>query len=375
MTWLRILLVATVVAASGPAFAAPAVAGDVRMKDMGRFLGWRDNALVGVGVVTGLSGTGDSPRNEAAQQSLRNVLARLGLTLSPEQIQSRNVAVVTVTATLPPTANVGDRMDVTVTSIGDARSLAGGTLLMTPLSGPDQKEYGLAQGSLLVGGYRFDANLNLQQRNFPTSGQIPGGATVEVSVRSEVVGPQGTLTYVLNEPDFTTIARAADSVDGLLGPGSARILGADSLVIVSPKLAADPFRTIASVENVRVTPDGLARVVINERTGTVVAGADVQISSVVISKGDIRVSVTVENSASQPSVYGLAGGDVRSLVVANTKLAVTKPKEDTVVRFPNTTVGDLVEALRAVDVDTRGLISILQAIEAAGALHADIVVQ
>jgi flagellar P-ring protein precursor FlgI len=370
MAWLRILLIAALLGAAGPSFA-----GEVRIKDMGRFLGWRDNALVGYGVVTGLSGTGDSPRNEATQQTLKNIMANLGLTLSPEQIQSRNAALVMVTATLPPTANVGDRIDITVTSMGDARSLAGGTLLLTSLEGPDRKVYGLAQGSLLVGGFRFDANLNQQQRNFPTSGLVPGGATVEVAVRSEVVGPQGSLTFVLNEPDFTTIARVADSVDGLLGPGSSRILGADSLVIVSPKLAADPFRTIASVENVRVTPDGLARVVVNERTGTVVSGADVQISSVVISKGDIRVSVSVENTASQPSVYGLAGNDVRSLVVANTKLSVTKPREDSVVRFPNTTVGDLVEALRAVDVDTRGLISILQAIQAAGALHADIVVQ
>lgn len=370
MVWLRVLLAAAVLFTG-----APALAGEVRIKDLGRFLGWRENALIGYGVVTGLSGTGDSPRNEATQQSLRNVMARLGITLSPDQIQSRNVAVVMITATLPPTANVGDKIDITIASVGDARSLAGGSLLMAPLYGPDQKTYALAQGSLLVGGYRFDANMNQQQRNFPTTGRIPGGATVEQGVRSTVLDSEGNLTFVLSEADFTTISRIADRVDGLLGPGSARVLGADSLVIVSPSLKTDPFRTIASIENVRVQPDGLARVVINERTGTVVAGADVQISSVVVSKGDIRVTVSVDNQASQPTVYGLPGADVRSLVVANTKLSVTKPQEDAVVRFPNTTVGDLVEALRALNVDTRGVISVLDAIRSAGALHADIIVQ
>jgi flagellar P-ring protein precursor FlgI len=370
MRWLPALLVATLLAA-----ATPSLAGEVRIKDMGRFLGWRENVLVGYGVITGLSGTGDSPRNEATQQSLRNVMAKLGITLSPDQIQSRNVAVVMITATLPPTANIGDKVDITVASIGDARSLAGGSLLMAPLVGPDQKTYALAQGNLLVGGYRFDANMNQQQRNFPTTGQIPGGATVEQAVRSEVLDGQGNLTFVLAEADFTTIARVADGIDRLLGAGSAKILGADSLVIVSPALKADPFRTIARIEDVRVVPDGLARVVISERTGTVVAGGDVQISSVVVSKGDIRVTVSVDNVASQPAIYGLPGNEVRSLIVANTKLTVTKPQEDAVMRFPNTTVGDLVEALRALNVDTRGVISVLNAIKSAGALHADIIVQ
>ena len=289
--------------------AGPALADGVRIKDIGRFQGWRDNALIGYGIVTGLSGTGDSPNNAATQQSVTNVLNRLGITLSPEQIQSRNVAAVMITATLPPTANVGDRLDITVTSIGDARSLIGGTLLMAPLKGPDQNTYALAQGSLLVGGYRFDANLNLQQRNFPTTGIVPSGATVEKGIRSEVIDGQGNLTYVLKTPDFTTISRVADVIDRQFGIGSARILGADSLVIVSPQLKADPYRTIAGVENLRVTPDGLSRIVVSERTGTVVAGADVQISSVVVSKGDIRVTVSVENTASQPTVYGLAGGE------------------------------------------------------------------
>jgi flagellar P-ring protein precursor FlgI len=371
MRWPVILLAFLSMGAAWPA----AADGDVRVKDLGRFLGARENALVGYGLVTGLSGTGDSPRNEATRQALKNVTLRMGATLDPDQIQSRNVAVVMITATLPPNANVGDKLDITVTSIGDARSLSGGTLLMTPLLGPDQKPYALAQGSLLVGGYRFDANQNLQQRNFPTTGVVPAGATVETPLRSKILGAGNELTFVLDAPDFTTVARIADGVDGLFGRGSARILGADSLVISSPQLSSDPYRAIASIENVRVTPDSLSRVVINERTGTVVAGAGVRISSVVVSKGDIKVTVSVENVASQPTVYGIAGPAVESLIVANTKLSVTKPQEDVVAQFPNTTVGDLVEGLRRLNVDTRSVISILQAIKAAGALHADIIIQ
>ncbi|MEO8113193.1 MAG: flagellar basal body P-ring protein FlgI, partial [Phenylobacterium sp.] len=149
--------------------ASPAWADEVRVKDLGRFLGWRDNALVGYGLVTGLAGSGDSSRSVMTQLALRNVLSRLGVNLPPDLVQSRNVAAVVVTATLPPSANIGDRIDVAISSIGDARSLVGGTLLMTPLLGPDQHSYALAQGPLVVGGYRFDSNYNREQKNYPTS--------------------------------------------------------------------------------------------------------------------------------------------------------------------------------------------------------------
>ena len=153
-------------------------ADNVRLKDLGRFLGWRDNALIGYGIVTGLAGSGDSPRSVVTRQALSNVLSRLGANVPGDQLQSRNVAAVMVTATLPPSANVGDRIDVTVTSIGDARSLVGGILLMTPLLGPDQKNYALAQGALVVGGYNFEDNVNLRQKNYPTTGIVAGGANV-----------------------------------------------------------------------------------------------------------------------------------------------------------------------------------------------------
>lgn len=370
MRWgrLTILLFLTVLVAS------PAAADQVRIKDLGRFLGWRDNALVGYGLVTGLAGSGDTSRSPVTQLALKNVLGRLGANVPPELVQSRNVAVVVVTATLPPSANVGDRIDVAVSSVGDARSLVGGTLLMTPLLGPDQRSYALAQGPLVVGGYRFDSNYAREQKNYPTSGILPGGATVEAKVKSDLLGAQNALTFILKEPDFVTAERVEAGINAALGFGTARVLDA-SAVTIDTRPGEDIYRLIARIQGVAISPDALARVVINERTGTIVAGGGVQISSVVISQGDIKISVTVDNQASQPVVFGGNSADVRSLVVTNTRLEVTTPARDAVVQFPNTTVADLVTGLSRVHVDTRGMIAILQAIRAAGALHADIVVQ
>lgn len=364
---------------AGPGIAAPAWAAPVRVKDLGRFAGWRDNALVGYGLVTGLSGSGDSPRSEVTRQALRNVLGRLGTNVALDQVQSRNVAAVIVTATLPPSANIGDRIDINVSSIGDARSLAGGTLLMTPLYGPDQASYALAQGPLTVGGYRFDADRNREQKNYPTSATLPGGASVETAVEARLVGDDGALTFLLKNADPTTATRMAEAINRQIGAPVASVIDADAVSIrpMGPGRGA-LFSLIARVEAVMVEPDVQARVVINERSGTVVAGGDVRIDSVVVAQGDVRVSVAVENLASQPA-YGGAWpqGDeagVRSLVVSNTKLSVA-PAKDVVARFPNATVADLVQGLAQAHVDTRGVIAVLQAIKAAGALHADIIVQ
>ena len=279
-----------------------------------------------------------------------------------------------VTATLPAAANKGDRLDVSVSSVGDARSLMGGTLIMTPLLGPDQRTYALAQGQLVVGGYRFDAGLNSQQRNFPASGVLTSGASVETPVHADLVGSDNELVCVLKDADFTTAERVADAINADVGSSLAQVRGADSVRISTASPGGDIYRLISRIENVAIIPDARARVVVNERSGTVVAGGAVSISSVVISQGDVRVSVSTDNQASQPSTYGGNAAGARSLLVTNTKLAVTS-ENDAVVSFPNTTVADLVEGLNRAHVDTRGLISILQAMKAAGALHADIVVQ
>ncbi|NIJ66407.1 flagellar P-ring protein precursor FlgI [Sphingomonas leidyi] len=355
---------------------APAIAQSVPLKSLGRFDGWRENALVGYGLVTGLAGSGDTRRSVVTRQALRNVLSRLGTSVTEDQLSSRNVAVVMVTAVLPPSANVGDRIDVTVSSIGDARSLAGGTLIMTPLLGPDQRTYALAQGPLLVGGYRFDADLNQQQRNYPTTAVLQGGGTIEAPVESMVLRGGNEVAFLLANPSFSTSQRIAEQINARFGYGTALAKNADEVRIRFSGAPAEVTGFVAQLENVRVEPDIAPRIVINERTGTVVAGGDVMISSVAIAQGDIKVTVTGERSASQPGgFYGGFANDVSSLIVTNTKLEVAQGVGDQSFRFPNTSVADLVQALSRAHVDTRRMISILQAIKTAGALHAEIIVQ
>ncbi len=351
----------------------PALAQQVPLTGLGRFDGWRENALIGYGLVTGLSGSGDTRRSGVTRQALRNILNRLGTNVAEDQISSRNVAVVMVTATLPASANVGDRIDATVSSVGDARSLAGGTLLMTPLLGPDRKTYALAQGSLTVGGYHFEANLNSQQRNYPTSGTLPGGATVETPVDAHIEAG-GEIGFLLHNPNFTTAQRIADRINQRFG-GIAAVRNADEVRIRVPGGAGGVAGFVSQLEALTVEPQRTPRIVINERTGTIVAGGDVRISSVVISQGDVRVTVSSDVEASQPSFIGGFASDVQSLVIANTTLSVEQASNDAVVTFPNSTVADLAQGLARARIETRRTISILQAMKAAGALHADIVVQ
>ncbi|WP_254912898.1 flagellar basal body P-ring protein FlgI [Novosphingobium sp. B 225] len=367
-------LLASLLALMAMLTALPAAAQDVRLKDLGRFAGWRENPLVGYGVVTGLAGTGDSPRSEVTRQALRNVFSRLGIVVTPDMIQSRNVAVVLVTASLPASANVGDRIDVSVTSAGDARSLSGGTLLMTPLLGPDQHNYALAQGTLVVGGYRYEADQNLRQRNSPTAGILPGGATVERPVEAELADANGMVTFLLRDPDISTAENVARGINARLGYGLASVRGADAVAIDTRNWKGPLNGFLAQVENVSVVPSSQARVVVNERSGTIVAGGDVRISEVTVAQGDIKVEVSIDNSATGANVYG---GYVRSasgLVVTNTRLDV---REDpaAVMHFPGASVADLAQGLARAKVPVRTMIAILQAMKTAGALHADIVVQ
>jgi flagellar P-ring protein precursor FlgI len=368
------IMVATAVALA-LGYVAPVAAQDVALRGLGRFDGWRENALIGYGLVTGLAGSGDTRRSGVTRQALQNVLSRLGTTVSEDQISSRNVAVVMVIATLPASANVGDRIDVTVSSVGDARSLAGGTLLMTPLLGPDQHAYALAQGPLVAGGYNFESQLNQQQRNYPTTALLQGGATVESAVDAHILHKDGQVSFLLSDPSFSTARNISEAINARFGVGLALAKSADEVTV---RYAGDPAQLtgfLAQLEGLLVHPDSTPRVVVNERTGTIVAGGNVQISSVAISQGDIKVTIKAENVASQPNFVSGFASDVRSLVVTNTKLDVDDSAGDTVVRFPNTTVADLVQGLFRAHVNTRRIISILQAIKAAGALHAEIMVQ
>ena len=346
----------------------------MRVKDLGKVQGWRDNVLVGTGIVTGLAGTGDAPGNRASRQALSNVMSQFQLTVPPEQVNSRNVAVVMVSAALPAFARAGDTLDVTVASSGDARSLVGGNLLLTALRAADGRVYALAQGALSVGGHRYDANGNVMQKNHPTTASIPNGATVEVGMPA-ATEPRSHVTFVLAEPDYTTASRVASAINAQLGAGLARARDASGIEIELPaSVRAEPVAFLARLENVAVEPDRRARVVINERTGTVVSGGDVRISRVAISHGDLKISIASQNSVSQPSFIGRTGPGVSTAVVTNTQVEVEEP---TGVGFlaGAGTVADLVQSLARMKIGTRDIISILRAVKAAGALHGELVVQ
>lgn len=369
-----LVLASFTLAAGVPAYAATA-SDAVRVKDLGKLKGWRDNALVGTGIVTGLAGTGDSPSNRTTRQSLANVLSQFNLTVPPEAVQSRNVAVVMVSASLPTFAREGDTLDVTVSSAGDARSLVGGTLLVTALKGANGRVYALAQGALSVGGYRYDANGNVVQKNHPTAGSVPNGATVEVGVNANMVDDRQNVTFVLSEPDYTTASRVADAINQQLGGGLAKARDATGIEIAVPPVQRDQLVSLFTrIENVTVEPDRRAKVVINERTGTVVSGGDVRISRVAISHGDIKIAISSQNTASQP--YNVIGGgpDIRTAIVTNTRVDVEEANGTGFVSGSNT-VSDLVQSLARLKTSTRDVISILRAVKAAGALHGELVVQ
>jgi flagellar P-ring protein precursor FlgI len=362
--------------AAAPLQAHAAAADSIRLKDLGKLQGWRDNALVGYGIVTGLAGTGDSAANRTTRQALANALSSFDLTVAPEQVQSRNVAVVVVTAAMPPFAREGDALDVTVASAGDARSLVGGTLLLTPLKAANGRIHALAQGPLAVGGYRYDANGNMVQKNHPTVGAIPGGAVVEVGVAgAQPATPPPRLTFVLHAADYTTAHRVASAINAQLGEPLAEAIDASGVSIRIPDAEQlRPVRFVSRLENVGVEPDRRARVVVNERTGTVVSGGDVRISPVAISHGELRVSIAAEHQVSQPAVVGRAAAGVRTQSVTNSRLEVDEPPGGGYLMSSNT-VADLVQSLARMKTPTRDVISILRAVKAAGALHAELVIQ
>ncbi len=365
------LVLVALLAAAHVAHGAPAL----RAKDLGKLQGWRENALVGTGIVTGLAGTGDSPTNRTTRQALANAMAQFNLTVPAEQVQSRNVALVMVTASLPTFAREGDTIDITVTSIGDARSLVGGNLLLTPLKAANGRVHALAQGGLSVGGYRYDANGNVVQKNHPTVGSVPNGATVELGVQAQMLSPASQLTFILSEPDYTTASRLAEAINRQVAPGLAQARDASGIDITVPEEQRDRLVAfVARIESVSVEPDRRARVVINERTGTVVSGGDVRISKVAISHGDLKVSVTNQTSVSQPAFVVRPGPGVRTAVVTDTRVEVAEASGPAFTAA-ETSVADLVQSLARMKTNTRDIISILRAIKAAGALHAELVVQ
>ena len=356
--------------------AGGALAQEVRIKELGRVDGVRQNMVSGYGIVTGLAGTGDTSRSQATLQSVSNALREFGLNVAPAQLASRNVAAVLVTATLPAFARSGDRLDVMVSSMGDARSLTGGALLMTPLYGPDRRIYALAQGAVSIGGYKFELNSNAVQKNHPTTGIVPEGAVVEADLTAAVIDAEGVMRLVLFDPDYTTASRIAAAVNDKLA-ASATALDAGKVAIRVPEgERARLVDFLARLESLSVQPDRRARVVINERTGTVVSGGDVRLSSVSVAHGDLKVNVVTDFLVSQPEgLLVRPGPGVRTEVVPRTRIEANEGGINNVDMAAGTTVSELVTALKQVKSSTRDVIAILQSIKRAGALHAELVIQ
>lgn len=349
-------------------------AADVRIKELTRIQGVRDYSVIGYGLVVGLAGTGDTDRNRATRQSLVNTLKNFNVNVADRDLSARNTAAVMVTGNLRSFSESGDRLDVEVSSLGDARSLLGGTLLMTALYGPDEKLYALAQGPISVGGYVFEANSNSVQKNHPTVGRVPHGASVERSAFSAEDEASRNLVLILNDPDYTTAQRIADALSAQLRIPGIRVVHAAKVEVPLAAGMTMP-RLISSIERITVAPDYAARVVVNERTGTVVAGSNVRIGEVNISQGSLNVVISTKFQVSQPSWVLRPGPNVSTVVVPDTELTVTEEEHAPVQLAEGATVGDLVQALNRIKLSTREMITVLQAIKQAGALHADLIIQ
>lgn len=350
----------------------------VRIKDLGRIDGVRENMISGYGIVSGLAGTGDSTRSIATLQSVANALREFGVNITPSQVASRNVAAVLVTATLPAFARAGDKVDVNVSSMGDARSLLGGNLLMTPLIGPDRRVYALSQGALSVGGYKFDLNGNVVQKNHPTAGIISDGAVVEANVDTSIVDSAGSVHLLLSDPDYTTANRIAAAVNANFANTMALALDAGRVEIRVPEGSRNQLVAfVARLESIDVQPDVKARVIVNERTGIVVSGGEVTLSKVSVAHGDLKVTIVTDYLVSQPEAgfFSRPSPRARTVVVPQTRIEANESATNTVSLATGATVAELVAALNQVKTTTRDIIAILQSIKRAGALHADLIIQ
>lgn len=344
-----------------------------KLRDLCDVVGARDNQLVGYGVVTGLAGTGDDVSAPFAMQSLRALLRRLGIQVDGRSLRLRNVAAVVVTANIPPFARSGAKLDVTVSSIGNARSLRGGVLVQTPLRGADRKTYAVAQGPLIVGGFDGGGKSGSSvQAGVTTTARLPGGALVEREIPTQFA-KDGKIHLALRMADFLTADRVAEALNKELGKDSARPLDGGVVELKAPKdWAKREVALIAKIGELEVVPSTSAKVIINERTGTIVAGGDVRLLPVAISQGGITISVSEQAEATQPNP--LAGGDTAVVDRSTVEVQEQAPPALTFVDGA-ATLADVAQALSTFGVTPRELASILQALKAAGALRAEVVVQ
>ncbi len=342
-----------------------------RIKDVVKIAGVRSNQLIGYGIVVGLDGTGDGTGGrQITSQSIRNILSRLGVTLPQNlSIKPDNTAAVMIHATLPAFSKVGTTIDVTASSIGDAKSLRGGTLLMAPLKGADNHIYAVAQGSLLVSGFGAKGSDGSKiTENIPSTGRIPNGAMVE-QVIDTPFGTRKDIVLNLNQPDFTTAKRLTDVINRSIGPGTAYSIDAGSVSVSAPMDSSQRVAFISMIQNLTMTPaEGIARVIINSRTGTVVIGKHVYVLPVAVSHGSLTVTITENPKISQPAP--LSGGN--TVVVPQSNIAV-KERADPMFMFnPGVSLDEIVRAVNNVGASPSDLVAILEALKAAGALRAEL---
>jgi len=368
---LRMFLVGLIAVVAAYA-CADAKGRSARVKDVATIEGIRDNQLVGYGLVVGLRGTGDSSQTVFPAQTLISALERMGITVpqtgskSASNMQVKNMAAVFVVATLPPFSRPGFRVDITVSSAADARSLEGGILLMTPLYGPDGQVYAQAQGALVLGGYMTTSGSNSRQMNHPTTARVPGGALVEKPVSLDLKQMQ-TISVLLNDADFHTAERMAEAINQTIGPERAHALDSRR-VQIAPRTDEDIALLLDRVEAVEVEIYPRARVVVNERTGTVVIGGTVRLQPVSILHGGLSVNVVAQTQVSQPEAF--SSGTTR--VVQQTSVEAEDKPVNRIDLREGASVEDLVQELQRIGAGARDVISILQAMKEAGALEADL---
>jgi flagellar P-ring protein precursor FlgI len=366
--WLRqcLGLLAALIMVLGPLVQSAAA---IRLKDIATFKGVRPNQLIGNGLVVGLNGTGDGTNVDFNIQELANMLSHLGINAARDKMKIKNIATVAVTALLPPFARVGSKIDVVVSSLGDAKSLQGGTLLLTPLKGVDNQVYALAQGPVVVGGFAASGQAGGGvTKNHPTAGRIASGATVEKEIPLDLLD-KDNFTLSLNEADFTTSQRAVAAINkALRGSYALSRDGGTITVKLPPQYNGRVVPLLASLENLEIIPDSVAKVVLDERNGTVVMGSNVRIATVAIAHGNLMVRIKEKPRVSQPLPFS----EGETAVVPDSNVTVREGENRLMVLPEGVSIGQVVQALNAIGVTPRDLIAILQAIKAAGALQAEL---
>ena len=343
---------------------ASSVSHAVRIKDVSSIKGIRSNQLLGYGLVVGLNGSGDKSGAAFTMQSLANMIERMGVHIPVANLKVKNVAAVIVTAKMKPFARIGTNIDIVVSSVGDAKSLSGGTLLLTPLKGVDGNIYALAQGPVALGGAGGGGSV----KNHLLVARIAGGATVEKEIPLNLKNKKRILMSLYN-PDFTTVTRVADIINATIGQKVAKAVDSGSVsILIPPKMKGKVPEFIAQIERLHIMPDKVARIVVNEKTGTVIIGSDVSISTVAVAHGNLTITIKENQEVSQPQPF--AEGE--TVVKTDVNVEVTEEDVQVMVLPSTSTIGELVKALNAIGVTPRDLISIFQSIKAAGALQAEL---